>query len=134
MVTVAAQDRAQPPATQQIRKAREPTFTVFFCAGSRSLIRAKMEDDFGSTPRQIDGLHGEIAATFTGPAHPFAGGQARPTRSHSNAVRDNKGRIETHPKLTDQAGISPPTAVQLGQKLLGPGAGNRPQMCDRFVA
>ena len=54
-------------------------------------------------------------------------------RNHLNLIRHHEGAVEAHAKLTDQIGIFPGIAGELGEKILGAGAGDRAQVRDQIL-
>ena len=116
VIGVLAQDFADLPAIDQI-----------------FLFGTQVQNHFRTTTRVIDIGHGVLALTCRHPLHAFVSGCASLAATYRDLVSNDKRRVETHTKLTDQISVLLVIARQGRKELLGSRFGNRPKMGNRLV-
>src|SRR5471032_2549226 len=94
----------------------------------------EVQHDAGAAVSLVDGGDFELALTFGGPVHAFAGVEAGATAEHFNLVGDDEGRVEAHAELADQVRIFFLVARQVFHEIGGAGFGDSAQMGDRVFA
>ena len=78
-----------------------------------------MQNDLRPARGAFHRLQGVVPRTRRLPAHAMFSRRAGTTRGQRHPVSDDKGGIETDPKLTDQLRVLLLVTRQLAEKLLG---------------
>ena len=94
-------------------------------------LLVEMEKHSGTSGGAFRGFDVESSLTIADPAPSLS--LRRPCAKSLQPVRHHECAVETNAELADQIRIPFGVAGELGQKILGAGAGNRTQMRDQIL-
>ena len=101
-------------------------------------IFTQVQDHAGSPLCAGDGFHLKVAGAAAGPTHALFGFGARTAGFHRNFVGDDKARVKTYTKLTNQlpllAGVGFLVAAELTHEVAGAAFGDGAQVVNGLLA